>query len=110
MTPASDLESSLNTLIGLAEKRVLIIGGGQGMGEATALLLAEAGCDVAVLDQDPSLAASVSAKATALGVRSMPVTADVTNEVQLRNAIDRVEQNLGPLDGLVTIVGMASWK
>jgi 3-oxoacyl-[acyl-carrier protein] reductase len=38
------------SFFGLAGKKGLIIGGGQGMGESTALFLARAGCDVALVD------------------------------------------------------------
>ena len=37
-------------LFGLEGKKALIIGGGQGMGESSARLLAQAGCDVAIVD------------------------------------------------------------
>lgn len=38
------------SLLGLKGKKALIIGGGQGMGEASAIHLARAGCDVALVD------------------------------------------------------------
>ena len=40
------------SLFGLRGKKALIIGGGQGMGEASARFLAQAGCDVALVDLD----------------------------------------------------------
>jgi len=38
------------SLFGLLDKKAIVIGGGQGMGESTSRFLAHAGCDVAVID------------------------------------------------------------
>lgn len=99
-----------NSLFGMTGRRVLIIGGGQGMGEASALLLASLGADLALLDIDVSRAEKVAESASALGVNAHAVQADVTNESELVEAMAKVEQELGPIDGLVTIIGMAAWS
>jgi NAD(P)-dependent dehydrogenase (short-subunit alcohol dehydrogenase family) len=97
-------------LFGLAGRRVLIIGGGQGMGEATARLLARLGAEVALLDIEIERAERVKAAVEETGVRAFAVQADVTDETSLVAAMARVEREFGPLDGLVTIIGMAAWS
>jgi 3-oxoacyl-[acyl-carrier protein] reductase len=77
------------------------------MGEATCNLLADLGCNVAVLDIIPERAERVAADLIKKGVRSLPVIADVQDDEALVLAIARAERELGPLDGMVTIVGMA---
>src|SRR5882724_6740836 len=95
------------TMFGLEGKRVIVLGGGLGMGEATSNLLADLGCNVAVLDIIPERAERVAADLARKGVQSLAVIADVLDDEQLVAAIDRTERDFGPLDGMVTIVGMS---
>ena len=94
---------------GLEGKRILVLGGGQRMGESTATMLAAAGADVAVADLERERAERVAAAVEAGGTRALPVVVDVTDDDALVAAIARIESELGPLDGLVTIIGMAAW-
>lgn len=91
-------------------RRVLIVGGGQGMGKATAQLLASLGADLALLDIEIARAERVKGEVEQLGVSAYAVTADVTDEASLVGAMARVEREFGPVDGLVTIIGMAGWS
>ena len=59
--------SSETSFFSLAGKKALIIGGGQGMGESSALFLARAGCDVALVDLVPDRADAVGQKVAELG-------------------------------------------
>ncbi len=95
------------SLFGLEGKRVIVLGGGRGMGEATCTLLAELGCHVAVLDIDAGRAERVAGLVAAHGVRGLPVVADVLDDQALLASLARVEDELGPLDGMATIVGTA---
>jgi len=94
-------------LFGLEGKRIIVLGGGLGMGEATCNLLASLGCNVAVLDIIPERAERVAANVTGAGVKGLPVIADVLDDEALVAAIDYAERELGPLDGMATIVGMS---
>lgn len=100
----------MQSLFGLEGKTHLVVGGGLGMGEATAKLLANLGANVAVLDLEPDRAERVADDAARAGVRTLPVSADVTDECALIEAVARTERELGPLDGMATIVGMAAWS
>jgi NAD(P)-dependent dehydrogenase (short-subunit alcohol dehydrogenase family) len=97
-------------LFGMQGRRVLIIGGGQGMGEATALLLAGLGADLALLDIEMERAERVRAEVAQAGVAAYAVQGDVMDEASLVGAIAKVEREFGPVDGLVTIIGMAAWS
>lgn len=99
----------MQQLFGIAGKRVLIVGGGQGMGEASAKLLASLGADLALLDLELDRAERVCADVRQSGVAAQAFSADVTDEAQVIDVVARVESEFGPLDGLVTIVGMAGW-
>jgi 3-oxoacyl-[acyl-carrier protein] reductase len=96
-------------LFALIGKRYLVLGGGQGMGEATARLLASLGASVAVLDLELQRAETVAQALRSEGADAFAVAADVTNETATEGAIDEVEREFGPLDGMVTVIGMAGW-
>jgi NAD(P)-dependent dehydrogenase (short-subunit alcohol dehydrogenase family) len=100
----------VNALFGLHGKHVLVIGGGQGMGEATARLLASLGCDLTLMDLELPRAERVCADVRAEGITANPIAADVTDEASLVAAMGRIEREFAPLDGMVTIVGMAGWS
>ena len=100
----------MDSLLGLNGKKALIVGGGRGMGEASALLLAQAGCDIAVLDSVLERADEVAGQVRALGRNGVPIEADILDEVAVRNAVADAQSALGGLDILVTIVGQALFK
>lgn len=100
----------MESLFGLADKRILVIGGGQGMGEATVRLLTALGCGVAVMDLELGRAERLCAELAEQGASVFPIAADVLKEADLVQAIARTEREFGPLDGLATIVGMAGWS
>jgi len=99
----------MKDLMGLEGKRVLIVGGGQGNGEATAQVLASLGCHLAILDLELDRAERVCKDVGKQGVTAYPISADVLDEAQLVGAIDKVESEFGELDGMVCIIGMAGW-
>lgn len=97
------------SLFGLEGRRILVLGGGQGMGEATAKLLARLGCAVAVVDLQAERAERVAGEIRGTGAVALPFAVDVTDDDALIGTIARVERELGPLDGMATIIGMAGW-
>lgn len=97
------------SFFGLTGKKALIIGGGQGMGESTALFLARAGCDVALVDLVPDRADAVGQQVAALGRRSFTVEGNVMDDDQIPRMVAEAETKLGGLDVMVSIVGAAAW-
>jgi len=113
--------------IDLSGRVALVTGGSRGLGRVDALTLARAGADVAVadvlLESDTSAAESLGILAQAavaqgmvhteetvdeirsLGRRAMAVRCDVTDRVQVDDAVGQVVAELGSVDILVNNAG-----
>ncbi len=97
------------SLFGLTGKKALIIGGGQGMGEASARFLARAGCDVGLVDLVPERAEQVAGMVNGLGTRGFTVIGDVLDDAQIPRIVAEAEEKLGGIDRMISIVGAAAW-
>lgn len=106
-------------LRGLEGKVALITGAGRGQGANHARALAEAGCDVAVLDicaPMPPLYATATAEDLALtakqveaaGRRSLALQCDVRDEAAVERAVGEALEVFGRIDLLVNNAGMAA--
>lgn len=84
-------------------RRILVTGGGGGIGFACAERLAQEGARVAVLDR--SREAGLHAQAR-LGAPHVFVAADVTNTASVMTAVEQSVAALGGLDGLVNAAGI----
>ena len=100
----------------LQGKVAVVTGAGGGMGRAYAHRLASLGADVAILDIDLNVskkfgeqltAETVMDECRAMGVRSIGVEADLSNEQKAREAIEKVVRELGGIDILVNNAGGA---
>ncbi|TCC20585.1 SDR family NAD(P)-dependent oxidoreductase [Kribbella sindirgiensis] len=81
----------------------------RGIGRATALLLAGQGWNIGILDIDAVGGKSLAAEITAqYNVTAYAVGADVSNETEVRTAIDELEAALPPLAALANIAGVSS--
>lgn len=103
-------DATIGSLFGLEGKRILALGGGQGMGEATARLLAALGAEVALVDRERDRADRVAAQVTQSGGTAVPFSFDVLDDAALVAGIERVDREFGPLDGMVSVIGMAAWS
>jgi len=88
-------------------KAALVTGGGDGIGRATALLLAAAGAAVAVLDKDGAKASAVAAQIATEGGIATSYAVDVTDELAVEQAFSDFAGARGSLDVLVNNAGMA---
>jgi NAD(P)-dependent dehydrogenase (short-subunit alcohol dehydrogenase family) len=86
--------------------RVIVTGGGSGIGRATAMRLGAAGHPVAVLDAVTDAAVEAAAEINGHGGLALPVTADVTDESGLAAAIASAVSWLGGLDAVVVSAGV----
>jgi NAD(P)-dependent dehydrogenase (short-subunit alcohol dehydrogenase family) len=97
-------------LFGLDGKRAFVAGGGRGIGRSCALLLARAGCDVAVLDSVPERAEAVAKEVEAAGRRGVAVVGSATDLADAARVVGEAAEQLGGLDVCANIIGLASWK
>ena len=97
-------------VFGLAGKPTLVVGGGSGIGRATALLLGQVGADVAVADLDHGRAQEVADEVAALGVKAVALAGNVTERSGAKQVVDAAHQQLGGLFAVINIVGEASWS
>ena len=104
------MATSPNSLFGLEGKRAFVAGGGQGIGRSCALLLARAGCDVALLDSVAERAEAVAKEVEGCGRRGMAITGDALDFADAERVVQLAASQLGGLDVCVNIIGLASWK
>ena len=71
----------------LEGKVVLVTGGGRGIGEGIVKRLAEAGCDVAVVDIILENAGKVAEDVQTMGRRAVAIQADVTKRDQIQGMV-----------------------
>ncbi len=94
--------------MGLVDGKIaLVTGGGSGIGEATARLLAAEGATVAVLDRDRAAAERVVAAIVADGGSATAHVADVTNDTEVATAMAEVIAAHGRLDIAHNNAGMS---
>jgi 3-oxoacyl-[acyl-carrier protein] reductase len=93
-------------------RAALVTGGATGIGRAAVLALARAGYDVAINYSSSDAAARATADdASRLGVKTLLVRCDVSDEPGVRSMVRKIEQTFGRLDVLVNNAGTtASWK
>lgn len=88
---------------GLKGKTAIVTGGGQGIGRAIVLRLAEEGCNVALFDFKPE-AAQETAK-SAKGVKVQVYDVDVGDRAAVDAAVAKVGSDFGPIWLLVNNAG-----
>ncbi len=90
-------------------KIALVTGASRGIGAATAIKLAEQGCDVTVnYFQSEDRALKVAERIEALGRRAIAVRADVADYDQIRNMIRTTVEELSGLHMLINNAGYSS--
>jgi len=85
----------------------IVTGGGSGIGQATAVALAQAGAVVAVTDIDEAAAATVAAAISSDGGAARAHGLDITDPAQVDGVIDRIAGDHGRIDILVNNAGIS---
>ena len=93
----------MNTLTG---KKALITGGASGIGRATAILFAQEGGAVAVVDINAEQGQAVVQEIESQGGRAIFILCDVTRAEDCRRAVDTLLELLGRLDILFNNAGI----
>jgi NAD(P)-dependent dehydrogenase (short-subunit alcohol dehydrogenase family) len=86
-------------------KRALVTGGGRGIGKGIALVLAEAGADVAITGLTTDGIGKVAAAIEEMGRKAIPVVGDATKPDEVDRVAQQVIDGFGGLDILVNCVG-----
>src|SRR5947209_3729263 len=95
----------------LSGKVALVTGGSRGVGRASAVALARAGCDVAVnYLRAADDAAAVVREIEALGRRAVAVQADVSQQGDVTRLVEECGRRLGPVDVLLNNAGINPGK
>lgn len=84
----------------------IVTGAARGIGASIAVRLAEDGHDIAVLDLDEASCAATVAAIAALGRRVVVVGANVADETEVKAAVAKVVEDLGPPTILVNNAGI----
>lgn len=87
-------------------KVALVTGGGSGIGRAGALRFAQEGADVVVVDVIEARTHKVADEIKVLGVKVLPVRADVANAADVQNMIAATMQEFGHLDVMFNDAGI----
>ena len=90
---------------GLKDRTVLVTGGANGIGAATARRLAEEGCAVGILDMDVAAGADVAGGIEARGLRAKLYDVDITDYDAVARAVESFEASFGPVSFLVNNAG-----
>jgi 3-oxoacyl-[acyl-carrier protein] reductase len=94
-------------MISLTGRTALVTGGSRGIGRATAILLAQAGADVAITYQrQEKNALEVKSAVEALGRRCLALKAEISNEAEVRRAVGEMTAAWGRVDILVNNAGI----
>jgi 7-alpha-hydroxysteroid dehydrogenase len=89
----------------LEGKVAIITGGGRGIGAEIARVFAEAGAAVALTARTVSQVEEVAEEIRAAGGRALPIAADLYDNAQLPNVIDKTVAEFGGIDVLVNNAG-----
>ena len=93
--------------IDLSSDVAVVTGGGSGIGEAIAVLLAEAGARVAIADLSEQAAKSVAEQITGKGGTAIGVALDIADPDSVERGLSVVREQLGPVSVLVN--NAATW-
>jgi len=94
------------TLFRVDGKVAWVVGAG-GLGGAIAGGLAAAGGTVALTDVNPAAAEEVADRLRMGGTRALGLGVDIRHKSEVESAADRIAQELGRIDILVNVAGMA---
>jgi NAD(P)-dependent dehydrogenase (short-subunit alcohol dehydrogenase family) len=92
----------------LADKVVLITGGGTGIGKAIVLACAREGAKVAVVGRRLAKLQETVSEVKAAGGEAIAVACDVSRDADVQNAINKVVETYGKLNVLVNNAGVLS--
>jgi sorbose reductase len=97
---------NVRKLFALSKRKALITGAGRGIGRVLALALADAGCDISILEINIDDARKVVDEIKGLGKRAVAFQADVRIKTEVESAFTATARELGGLDICVNNAGV----
>jgi NAD(P)-dependent dehydrogenase (short-subunit alcohol dehydrogenase family) len=95
----------------LGGRVAIVTGGGRSIGRATAVLLARAGADVALVGRDADALERVAREIEPTGRRGLPLPCDVSDAAAVDAMMEACGRELGPPDVLVANAGVfQTWQ
>lgn len=95
------------SMVELQGKRVLITGAASGIGRSTAIAFAGEGCRLILVDIDQPGLDSIEAELCSPDVDCQSYVVDVSSHKQVREMASAIESDLGGVDVLVNVAGVA---
>ena len=95
----------MNELFNLKDKVAIVTGGADGIGKATALLLAEAGAHIVIADLNIEKAQKVVQEVEQIGVRALAVQCNILDDQSLVNLVDLTVKTFGTVNILINNAG-----
>ncbi|MBV7435139.1 glucose 1-dehydrogenase [Cardiobacteriaceae bacterium TAE3-ERU3] len=96
---------SVEKLWDLSGKVAIITGAANGIGRASALMLAGAGADIAIGDLDMDAAGKVADEIRAMGRKAIAVPCNILKDEEMVAAVEKTASELGRIDILVNVAG-----
>lgn len=93
----------------LKQKVAIVTGAGKGIGKAIAIALAKEGAHVGLLARTESDLKALAEEIKILEVNVAYATADISNRVEVENAITKLKAALGPVDILINNAGTGTF-
>jgi 3-oxoacyl-[acyl-carrier protein] reductase len=89
----------------LKDKKAIVTGAGQGIGQSIALKMAQEGADVVIVEMNPDTGTRTTKEVEALGRKALFISVDVANRKQVQGMVDQVLKTWKKIDILVNNAG-----
>ena len=95
----------INELFNLKDKVAIVTGGADGIGKATALLLADAGANIVITDLNMEKAEILCKEIEQIGVRALAVKCNILEDQSLVDLVDTTIKAFGTINILINNAG-----
>ncbi|OTG95223.1 7-alpha-hydroxysteroid dehydrogenase [Acinetobacter sp. ANC 4654] len=95
----------MNELFNLKDKVAIVTGGADGIGKATALLLAQAGAHIVIADLNIEKAQKVVEEVEQIGVQALAVQCNILDDQSLVDLVDLTVKTFGTVNILINNAG-----
>lgn len=98
---------NVQNIFSLEGKSILVTGGGQGLGQGIAEGFAQFGANISVVDINLDLAERTAGEIISNGGRAIAIQCDVTQEEQVKTAVNKTLKEFKKIDNLSAVAGIA---